>query len=142
MKEKYLPQEIEEKWRQRWAAKKTFEVCGDPGRKKFYCLEMLAHTSGRVHNNDLRPFDAAKVDCWLPVDQYIGGIEHAVLQLIYTRFWNLVMRDLGLVKSDEPVARLLPQGMIAKETYRCAKHGWLFPEQVREDGTCMLCTEL
>jgi leucyl-tRNA synthetase len=80
--------------------------------------------------NDQQPFDPGKVAYWMPVDQYIGGIEHAVLHLIYTRYWTKVMRDLGLVKFDEPVTRLLTQGMINKETYFCPEHEWLFPEQV------------
>jgi leucyl-tRNA synthetase len=90
-------------------------------------------------HNDLMPFDPEKVQYWLPVDQYIGGIEHAVLHLIYTRYWCKVMRDLGLVKFDEPVTRLLTQGMINKETYYCPEHEWLFPEQVTEEKTCTIC---
>jgi leucyl-tRNA synthetase len=70
-------------------------------------------------HNDKQPFDPAKIEYWMPVDQYIGGIEHAVLHLIYTRYWSRVMRDLGLVRFDEPVKRLLTQGMINKETYYC-----------------------
>ena len=57
----------------------------------------------------------ARVDYWLPVDQYIGGIEHAILHLLYSRFWSKVMRDLGLVKFDEPFANLLTQGMVLNE---------------------------
>ncbi|MFY9611705.1 MAG: leucine--tRNA ligase [Blastocatellia bacterium] len=90
-------------------------------------------------HNDRLPFDPRKVEYWLPVDQYIGGIEHAVLHLIYTRYWTRVMRDLGLVKLDEPVARLLTQGMVIKETYFCPEHEWLFPEQVTEEKTCSVC---
>ncbi len=70
-------------------------------------------------HNDRVPFDSDIVRYWLPVDQYIGGIEHAVLHLIYTRYWTKVMRDFGLVSFDEPVTRLLTQGMVCKETYRC-----------------------
>ncbi len=90
-------------------------------------------------HNDRQPFDPEKVAYWLPVDQYIGGIEHAVLHLIYTRYWTKVMRDLGLVKLDEPVARLLTQGMVNKETFFCPQHEWLFPEQVSEEKTCSIC---
>ena len=58
-----------------------------------------------------------RVDYWLPVDQYIGGIEHAILHLLYSRFWTKVMRDLGLVKFNEPFAKLLTQGMVLNEIY-------------------------
>jgi leucyl-tRNA synthetase len=75
-----------------------------------------------------------EVDHWLPVDQYIGGIEHAVMHLLYARFWTKVLRDLGYVKVDEPFARLLTQGMVSKETYRCAEHDWLLPEEVEGYG--------
>ena len=58
-----------------------------------------------------------RVDYWMPVDQYIGGIEHAILHLLYARFWTKVMRDLGMVKIDEPFARLLTQGMVLNEIF-------------------------
>jgi leucyl-tRNA synthetase len=57
----------------------------------------------------------ARVKYWMPADQYIGGIEHAILHLLYSRFWTKVMRDLGLVTIDEPVTRLFPQGMVHKD---------------------------
>jgi len=60
------------------------------------------------------PFDTAAVRHWFPIDLYVGGIEHAILHLVYSRFWTKVMRDLGLVTFDEPVARLFPQGMVHK----------------------------
>ncbi len=61
------------------------------------------------------PFDAAAVKYWFPIDLYVGGIEHAILHLVYSRFWTKVMRDLGLVTLDEPVTRLFPQGMVHKD---------------------------
>ena len=61
------------------------------------------------------PFDAAAVRYWFPIDLYVGGIEHAILHLVYSRFWTKVMRDLGLVTIDEPVTRLFPQGMVHKD---------------------------
>ncbi|MDR3112676.1 MAG: leucine--tRNA ligase [Elusimicrobiota bacterium] len=63
-------------------------------------------------HNDKVPFDVEKVNYWMPVEQYIGGIEHACMHLIYSRFWHKVMRDLGLVKSNEPFTNLLTQGMV------------------------------
>ena len=90
-------------------------------------------------HNDTLPFDPEKVAYWFPVDQYIGGIEHAVLHLIYTRYWNKVMRDIGLIKFDEPVVKLLTQGMVCMESFKCPDHDWLFPEQVTEAKTCTMC---
>jgi leucyl-tRNA synthetase len=61
------------------------------------------------------PFDANAVRYWFPIDLYVGGIEHAILHLVYSRFWTKMMRDLGLVTFDEPVTRLFPQGMVHKD---------------------------
>jgi leucyl-tRNA synthetase len=119
-------------------------ACGGPARRDTDTMDTFVDSSWYIfrycdpHNDEL-PFDPEKVDYWMPVNQYIGGIEHAVLHLIYTRFWTKMMRDLGLVKFDEPVLSLLTQGMIIKETYECPEHEWLFPEQVSEDKTCKLC---
>lgn len=75
-----------------------------------------------------------RADYWMPMDQYIGGIEHAVLHLLYARFWTKVMRDLGLVKYDEPFKRLFTQGMLMAESYyRELPDGhrrWYFPDEV------------
>src|SRR5437660_12764068 len=68
------------------------------------------------------PFDPEIVEKWIPVDQYIGGDSHAVMHLIYTRFWNKVMRDLGRVKLNEPVKRLLTQGMVTNRVE--GTNGW------------------
>ncbi|MDQ3908095.1 MAG: leucine--tRNA ligase [Acidobacteriota bacterium] len=67
--------------------------------------------------NDSAPFDKKKVAYWTPVDQYIGGVEHAVMHLLYTRFWTKMMRDIGLVSFDEPVKNLMTQGMVVAETF-------------------------
>ena len=80
---------------------------------------------------DGAPVDAADAAYWMPVDQYIGGIEHAILHLLYARFFTRVMRDLGLVASAEPFANLLTQGMVCMESHRCAEHGFLGPDEVR-----------
>jgi leucyl-tRNA synthetase len=64
---------------------------------------------------------AGGADYWMPMDQYIGGIEHAILHLLYARFWTKVMRDLGLVKVDEPFTKLLTQGMVLNHIYSRAR---------------------
>jgi leucyl-tRNA synthetase len=65
-------------------------------------------------HNDSAPFDSAKASYWFPIDQYIGGITHAILHLLYSRFWCKVMRDMGLISHNEPAARLFTQGMVQK----------------------------
>ena len=71
-----------------------------------------------------RPVDHATIAYWFPIDQYIGGVEHAILHLIYSRFWTKVMRDMGLVPNSEPIERLFTQGMIIKAGSKMSKsHG-------------------
>ena len=86
-----------------------------------------------------RPLDPAKVQYWLPVDQYIGGIEHAVLHLLYARFFTKVCRDLGLTSISEPFTNLLTQGMVCKESYRCPEHGYRLPGEVDTQERCSAC---
>jgi len=85
-------------------------------------------------NDDSQMIDSAKANYWLPVDQYIGGIEHAILHLLYSRFFHKLLRDVGLVKCDEPYKKLLCQGMVLAETYyREADNGaqeWIAPSDV------------
>ena len=87
---------------------------------------------------DQGPLDAKRVDYWMSVDQYIGGIEHAILHLLYARFYTKVLNDLGYVKVREPFINLLTQGMVCKETQECPTHGYLFPKEVKDDR-CIHC---
>ena len=85
-------------------------------------------------NDDSQMIDPAKANYWLPVDQYIGGIEHAILHLLYSRFFHKLLRDVGLVKCDEPYKKLLCQGMVLADTYyRELENGaqeWIAPDDV------------
>lgn len=84
------------------------------------------------------PLDEERVNYWMPVDQYIGGIEHAILHLLYSRFYTRVLRDFGYLKVKEPFTNLLTQGMVCKETQECPEHGYLYPQEVKED-CCVRC---
>ena len=86
-------------------------------------------------------FDPEAVKYWAPVDQYIGGVEHAVLHLLYSRYFMRVLHSLGMIDFKEPFTRLLTQGMVCKETMTCPDHGYLFPEQaVKNDEGNLVCT--
>ena len=86
-----------------------------------------------------RPLVRAAVDHWMPVDQYIGGIEHAILHLLYARFFTRAMKITGHVSVEEPFAGLFTQGMVNHESYRGADGTWLYPEEIdkRPDGTAV-----
>ncbi len=94
----------------------------------------LRYTSKKTEH----PLMKEKIDYWMPVDQYIGGIEHAVLHLLYSRFFTKVLRDLGIVNFSEPFENLLTQGMVCMETIKCPEHGWLFPKE-EKDNRCIHC---
>jgi leucyl-tRNA synthetase len=105
----------------------TCPKCGGPARRETDTMDTFVDSSWYFYrycdpHNDKAPFDSAKVAYWFGsanpksagIDQYIGGITHAILHLLYSRFWCKVMRDLGLVKHNEPIARLFTQGMVLK----------------------------
>jgi leucyl-tRNA synthetase len=93
--------------------------CGGPARRETDTMDTFVDSSWYFYrycdpHNSSAPFDKAKVAYWFPIDQYIGGITHAILHLLYSRFWCKVMRDLGLITHSEPAARLFTQGMVTK----------------------------
>ena len=81
-----------------------------------------------------QPVSKKAVDYWLPVDQYIGGVEHAILHLLYSRFFTRAMKETGHMSLDEPFSGLFTQGMVTHETYKDSSGNWLFPEEVMLDG--------
>jgi leucyl-tRNA synthetase len=104
----------------------TCPKCGGSARRETDTMDTFVDSSWyfyRYTNAKLadRPLDTATVNYWFPIDQYIGGVEHAILHLIYSRFWTKFMRDLGLVKNDEPATRLFTQGMVIKDGAKMSK---------------------
>jgi leucyl-tRNA synthetase len=98
----------------------TCPRCGGKARRETDTMDTFVDSSWYFYRyisprKDDGPFDPAAVRYWFPIDLYVGGIEHAILHLVYSRFWTKVMRDLGLVSVDEPVTRLFPQGMVHKD---------------------------
>ena len=81
-----------------------------------------------------QPFNRAEAEKWLPVGQYIGGVEHAILHLLYSRFWMRALQRLGRIGVAEPFNGLFTQGMVTHETYQAGDGSWLSPDQVRKDG--------
>ncbi len=93
--------------------------CHEPARRETDTMDTFVDSSWYFYrycdpHNDKAAFDPAKVKVWFPIDQYIGGVTHAILHLIYSRFWTKVMRDLGLIENSEPAANLFTQGMVLK----------------------------
>jgi leucyl-tRNA synthetase len=101
-------------------------TCGGEARRESDTMDTFVDSSWYFYrycdaHNDQAPFDSKKIAYWFPIDQYIGGVEHAILHLIYSRFWTKVMRDIGLVDNDEPAKRLFTQGMVIKDGAKMSK---------------------
>jgi leucyl-tRNA synthetase len=112
--------------------------CGKPARREPDTMDTFVDSSWYFlrycdPHNDQAPWDRRIVDYWMPVDQYIGGIEHAILHLLYARFICRTLHDMGLVSYEEPFTRLFNQGMITKEGFRTASGTWVSPSEV-ENG--------
>jgi leucyl-tRNA synthetase len=107
----------------------TCPKCGGPARRETDTMDTFIDSSWYFYrytdaHNDRAPFDSKIAGYWFGgrgIDQYIGGVEHAILHLIYSRFWTKFMRDIGLIKNDEPVERLFTQGMVIKDGAKMSK---------------------
>ncbi|MGE5664259.1 MAG: leucine--tRNA ligase, partial [Deltaproteobacteria bacterium] len=120
--------------------------CGAPARRETDTFDTFFESSWYFlryidPKNDREPLDPEKMARWMPVDQYVGGVEHAVMHLNYARFFHKVLRDKGLAPGNEPFKRLLSQGMVCMQTMECPKHGWRYPEEVDAEGKCLQCGE-
>ena len=104
----------------------TCPKCGGAARRETDTMDTFVDSSWYFYRytdaqNSKAPFDPATAQYWFPIDQYIGGVEHAILHLIYSRFWTKVMRDLGLIVNTEPAERLFTQGMVIKDGSKMSK---------------------
>jgi len=118
-------------------------LCGGKARRETDTMDTFVESSWYFDRYacpgyDKGPLNPEKVDYWLPVDQYIGGIEHAILHLLYSRFYTRVLEDFGYLRIKEPFKNLLTQGMVCKETQECPTHGYLYPTEVKDDR-CSIC---
>jgi len=114
--------------------------CGKPARRETDTFDTFIDSSWYFDRFtspgvESAPFDREENHYWMPVDQYIGGVEHAILHLLYSRFWTRAMREVRMTGRDEPFDGLFTQGMVCHETYRAADNTWLFPDEIKRlDG--------
>ncbi len=126
--------------------------CGKQARRETDTMDTFVDSSWYFLRycdplNGNAPFDPELVRKWMPVDQYIGGIEHATMHLIYARFFTMVLKDLGMIDFEEPFTRLFCQGMVCKTAYYCDTHKWLHEDNVEGEykgddivnGICREC---
>ncbi len=110
--------------------------CKQPAKRETDTMDTFVDSSWYYFrytdpHNKSAPFEPEIAAYWLPVEQYIGGVDHAVMHLLYTRFWTKVMRDLGLVDFDEPIRKLLTQGMVVSESYYSDRRaGYVYSDEV------------
>jgi len=118
--------------------------CGGKGRRETDTMDTFVESSwyfDRFACPDYHqgPLDKKRVDYWMPVDQYIGGIEHAILHLLYSRFFTRVLKEMGWLSVEEPFTNLLTQGMVCKEVLECPRDGYLFPDEAEREGEAFRC---
>ena len=113
--------------------------CGKAARRETDTLDTFVNSSWYflrfASQPDEQPFDAETVKKWMPVSQYIGGIEHAILHLLYARFWTRALASIGKIDFAEPFESLFTQGMVTHETYKHGDGSWLSPDEVHKNGT-------
>ena len=121
----------------------TCPRCGGQARRDTDTMDTFVDSSWYFFRfvsprEERTPFVSEDVNRWLPVDLYVGGVEHAILHLLYSRFVTKALHDLGYVACEEPFKRLFTQGMVCHTAYKCPQHGWLYPKEV-DGGSCAKC---
>ncbi|APG61497.1 leucine--tRNA ligase [Sphingorhabdus lutea] len=119
--------------------------CGKAARRETDTLDTFVDSSWYfirfASQPDAQAFDKAAAEKWLPVTQYIGGVEHAILHLLYARFWTRALNHIGMIDIKEPFGSLFTQGMVTHQTFTHGDGSWLSPDQVRKNGNDWIVIE-